>query len=150
MTQSPLNVNSVLASFEEVWSPRLLARINNHDIKLAKVQGNYVWHSHPDTDELFMVLDGAVEILLREGGVESVVRLGPHDVFVVPRSTEHCPVSAAGATLMLIELAGTLSTGDFAGAVPDHITSTTGIRITDAGETLAFEGERASTVTRGR
>ncbi|MGZ4475672.1 MAG: cupin domain-containing protein [Nocardioides sp.] len=119
-------LETVLESFDELWSPRLLAQVNDHDLKLAKIQGSYVWHSHPDSDELFLVVDGSLEIHLRTGDSEPVVTLGPHDLYVVPKGIEHCPVSETGASVLLIELAGTLSTGDFAGEVPAHITSTTG------------------------
>lgn len=86
-----------------------------------------MWHSHPETDELFLVLDGNLDIHLRESGTETVVHLERHDVFVVPRGTEHCPESSTGAEVMLLEPTGTLSTGDFKGKIPDHITSTTGL-----------------------
>jgi mannose-6-phosphate isomerase-like protein (cupin superfamily) len=90
-------------------------------------KGTFVWHSHPDTDELFIVLAGAVDVHLRQARAESVVHLERHDVFVVPRGTEHCPESRDGATLMLFEPTGTLSTGDDDGDIPDHVTSTTGL-----------------------
>ncbi|MBB3051724.1 mannose-6-phosphate isomerase-like protein (cupin superfamily) [Prauserella isguenensis] len=137
MTNPSANIDAVLASFEERWSPRILTRVNDYDVRLAKVEGTFVWHSHPDTDELFVVLDGSLDIRLRQPGTESadpgtgttetVVHLGRHDVFVVPRGVEHCPASADGAAVMLLEPTGTLSTGDYAGDVPDHITSTTGL-----------------------
>lgn len=127
MITPPTNLDTVLASFEELWSPRLLARLNDHDIKVAKVQGSFVWHAHPDSDELFLVLAGELDIRLRDATSESVVHLPAHAVYVVPRGVEHCPVSEQGATVLLIELTGTLSTGDFAGDVPDHICSTTGL-----------------------
>lgn len=121
------NIDAVLASFEDTWSPHILTRVNDWDVRLAKLQGSYVWHTHEDADELFVVLEGELEIHVRESAVESVVRLGRHDVFAVPRGTEHCPVSTGGATVMLFEPTGTLSTGDYDGDIPDHITSTTGV-----------------------
>lgn len=127
MTVPPSNLDTVLASFEELWSPRLLAQVNDHDVKLAKIRGGSVWHAHPDSDELFLVLAGELDIRLRDATSESVVRLGTHDVHVVPRGAEHCPVSERGATVLLIEMTGTLSTGGFAGDAPDHIRSTTGL-----------------------
>ncbi len=72
------------------------------------------------------MVDDSLDIRLRTGDSEAVVTLGPHDLYVVPKGIEHCPVSGTGASVLLIELAGTLSTGDFAGEVPAHITSTTG------------------------
>lgn len=130
MTQQSSNIDSVLASFDDLWNPRILARVNDWDVRLVKVKGEYVWHSHVDTDELFVVLDGEFDIGLRNAdGSERSVRLGKHDVFVVPRETEHRPVSDKGATLMLFEPSGTLSTGDYDGEIPEHITSTTGTSV---------------------
>ncbi|KIU18014.1 cupin domain-containing protein [Mycolicibacterium llatzerense] len=127
MTNASTNIDTVLASFEERWSPRILANVNDWDVRLAKIEGTFVWHSHPETDELFIVLDGNMDIHLRESGDERVVHLGRHDVFVVPRGTEHCPQSSTGAAVMLLEPTGTLSTGDYEGEIPVHITSTTGL-----------------------
>lgn len=129
MTSRAANITEALASFEERWSPRILTQVNEFDVRLAKVEGRFVWHSHPDTDELFVVLQGSLDIHLRESGEERSVHLGSLDVFVVPRGIEHCPESAGGASVMLLEPTGTLSTGDFEGQVPDHITSTTGSRM---------------------
>lgn len=127
MAYQSKNIDTVLGSFQELWSPRILTRVNDWDVRLVKVEGVFVWHSHADTDELFIVLDGALDIHLRESGVQSVVHLERNDVFVVPRGTEHCPQSHNGATAMLFESTGTLSTGDYEGEIPDHITSTTGL-----------------------
>jgi mannose-6-phosphate isomerase-like protein (cupin superfamily) len=127
MTETTTNIDTVLASFDELWSARILTQANDWDVRVAKVAGTFVWHSHPDTDELFVVLDGSLDIHLRRSGVEDVVHLERHDVFVVPRGTEHCPVSADGAAIMLFEPTGTLSTGDYDGETPDHITPTTGV-----------------------
>jgi mannose-6-phosphate isomerase-like protein (cupin superfamily) len=128
MTTSSMNIDTVLASFEDRWSPRILAHVNDWDVRLAKLEGTFVWHSHPETDELFIVLDGSLDIYLRESGIETVVHLERHDVFTVPRGTEHRPQSPTGAAVMLIEPTGTLSTGDYEGEIPNHITSTTGLK----------------------
>lgn len=127
MKHQSVNIDTVLGSFQELWSPRILTHVNDWDVRLAKVEGSFVWHSHSDTDELFIVLDGALDIHLRESGEEHVVHLERNDVFVVPRGVEHCPQSSEGATIMLFEPTGTLSTGDYEGEIPDHITSTTGL-----------------------
>lgn len=127
MTNPSTNIDAVLATFEDRWNPRILARVNDFDVRLAKVEGAFVWHSHPDTDELFIVLDGRLDLHLRQSGTESVVHLKHHDVFVVPRGIEHCPESSGGAAVMLLEPTGTLSTGDYEGDIPDYITSTTGL-----------------------
>lgn len=127
MKHQSVNIDTVLGSFRELWSPRILTQVNDWDVRLAKVEGSFVWHSHPDTDELFIVLDGALDIHVRESGEEQVVHLERNDVFVVPRGVEHRPESSEGATIMLFEPTGTLSTGDYEGEIPDHITSTTGL-----------------------
>jgi mannose-6-phosphate isomerase-like protein (cupin superfamily) len=127
MTPKTLNIDNALATFDDLWSPRILTRVNDWDVRLAKVKGEYIWHAHADTDELFIVLDGELEIQLRDAdGVERSVVLGRNDVFVVPQGTEHRPVSDNGATIMLFEPSGTLTTGDYDGDVPEHIMSTTG------------------------
>lgn len=126
MSHTPMNIDAVLDSFDEHWSPRILAHVNDWDVRLVKVEGTFVWHSHQDTDELFVVLDGALDIRVRDGDIESVVDLERHDVFVVPRGIEHCPHSENGASVMLFEPSGTVNTGDYDGVVPGHITSTTG------------------------
>lgn len=127
MADDVTNLRELLDSFDETWSPRIAARVNDWALKVAKVQGSYVWHSHPDTDEVFVVLDGELDIQLRDvHGTERVVHLTRDDVFVVPRGVQHCPVSEAGASVLLVEPADTVSTGDYAGEVPAHIDSTTG------------------------
>ncbi|MBO9705999.1 MAG: cupin domain-containing protein [Arthrobacter sp.] len=127
MKHQSVNIDTVLGTFQELWSPRILTQVNDWDVRLAKVEGSFVWHSHPDTDELFIVLDGALDVHVRESGEEQVVHLERNDVFVVPRGVEHRPESSEGATIMLFEPTGTLSTGDYEGEIPDHITSTTGL-----------------------
>ncbi|MBP2368946.1 cupin domain-containing protein [Pseudonocardia parietis] len=131
MSSDVTNIDDLLASFDELWAPRIVARVNDWAVKIAKVRGEHVWHAHADTDEVFVVLSGELEIARRdpggEPGGEALVRLGPRDVHVVPRGVQHRPRSAGGAVVMLVEPASTLSTGDFAGAIPDHITATSGL-----------------------
>ncbi len=121
-----LNIAAALATFDEKWSPRILTKVNDYDVRIAKVQGEYVWHSHDNTDEFFMVVDGQLTIGLRIDGVETAVVLNAGEVYVVPRLTEHRPASEGGASILLFELTGTLTTGDYAGTIPDHIDSTSG------------------------
>jgi mannose-6-phosphate isomerase-like protein (cupin superfamily) len=85
--------------------------VNDYDRKVVKVHGEFVWHTHPDTDELFMVVSGELIIALRDRDVV----LGPYDVFVVPRGVEHCPRAEREATLVLFEPQGTVNTGDVGG-----------------------------------
>jgi mannose-6-phosphate isomerase-like protein (cupin superfamily) len=122
---NPIDLNEVLASFDAAWSPRIVTRVNDYDIRLARFDGEHVWHVHEHTDEFFLVLDGEIEIGLRDPG-ERVVTLGRGQVFVVPKGTFHKPSSKAGASVLLVEPAGTLSVGDAHDDVPDHVDVTTG------------------------
>jgi mannose-6-phosphate isomerase-like protein (cupin superfamily) len=116
MTQpQKVDVRAALATFDEPWSPRIVGRYNGNKIFLAKARGEFVWHSHPETDDLFFVLEGKLTIQLRDRDVE----LGPGELFVVPRGVEHCPRSDEGASLMLIEPEGTPNTGDPSTAADD-------------------------------
>jgi mannose-6-phosphate isomerase-like protein (cupin superfamily) len=125
--RKPVNLSEALASFDQVYSPRIIARVNDYDVRIAHTRGEHVWHVHDDTDEFFLALDGRFDIALRDAdGNEHTVTLRVGDVFVVPRGTEHRPSSPGGAILMF-EPTGTATTGDHhEGAVPDHVHSTTG------------------------
>jgi mannose-6-phosphate isomerase-like protein (cupin superfamily) len=103
-----VNLAAKLAGFDERWSPRIVAGYNGNDVMVVKVEGAFVWHSHPDTDDLFLVLAGELDIELRD----RTVTLGPGELFVVPAGVEHRPVARAEAHLLLIEPAGTPNTGD--------------------------------------
>ena len=96
------------AKFHEQWSPKIIAQMNDYHFKLVKIQGDFVWHSHADTDEVFIVLDGEVTIHFRDGAVS----LHAGELFVVPRGVEHKPFAARECRMMLVEPAGTLNTGD--------------------------------------
>lgn len=124
-TMNPIDLNEVLASFDAAWSPRIVTRVNDYDIRLARFDGEHVWHVHEDTDEFFLVLDGEIEIGVRDPA-ERVVTLSRGQVFVVPKGTFHKPSSKSGASVLLVEPAGTLSVGDAHDEVPDHVEVTTG------------------------
>ena len=96
-----------LARFDERWSPRIVAELNGQDVKLAKLEGSFVWQSHVDEDELFLVLQGKLTIELRDGRVE----LGAGQMVVVPRGVEHRPVAEGEVHVLLFEPAGTVNTG---------------------------------------
>ena len=122
----PVNLSDALASFDEVYSPRIVARMNDHDVRIAHVKGEHVWHVHDDTDEFFLVLDGQFDIALRTADGETSVSLRTGDTFVVPRGIEHKP-SSPGGSILMFEPSGTLSTGDrYEGVLPEHVDSTTG------------------------
>jgi mannose-6-phosphate isomerase-like protein (cupin superfamily) len=122
----PVDLARALASFEALWSPRIVARVNDYDVRIAKVAGDHVWHVHDTTDEFFLVLDGELTIDLREGDGERRVVLPRGSVFVVPRGTEHRPSSAEGASILMVEPNGTLTVGDRHEHVPAHVDATTG------------------------
>jgi len=126
MDAQPVNLQAALSSFDEIYSPRIVTRMNDYDVRIAHASGEHVWHVHENTDEFFLVLDGQFDIALREGGAERVVSLRQGDVFVVPRGTEHKP-SSPGGSIMMFEPSGTVSTGDrHEGDIPAHVHSTTG------------------------
>jgi mannose-6-phosphate isomerase-like protein (cupin superfamily) len=127
MTAQPVNLPDALAGFDEIYSPRIVARVNDYDVRIAHAQGEHVWHVHDDTDEFFLVLDGQFDIALRDGaGSERTVVLRRGDTFVVPRGTEHKP-SSPGGSILMFEPSGTSTTGDrHEGDIPDHVDSTAG------------------------
>jgi mannose-6-phosphate isomerase-like protein (cupin superfamily) len=106
-----INLADKLGRFHDHWSPRIVAQLNDYDVQLVKVKGEFVWHKHDDTDDFFLVLEGRLTIQLRDGDVE----LGPGDLYVVPRGVEHCPKADEEAHVLLIEPAGTPNTGDAGG-----------------------------------
>ena len=147
LSADPVHLAAALASFPDTWSPRIVAQVNDYDVRVAHADGEHVWHVHEDTDEFFLVLGGEFTIDLRgtdghggdgtDGGnqgdgdgagdgAERSVDLRAGDVFVVPAGTWHRP-SASGADILMLEPSGTLTTGDRTrGAVPAHVDSTTG------------------------
>ena len=93
------------------WSPRVVAELNDYQLKVVRIEGDFVWHDHPETDEAFLVLDGELRIDFRDGSV----LLGPGELFVVPRGVEHKPFAAREVRLLLVEPRGTVNTGDAGG-----------------------------------
>ena len=117
MNYQPINLQDKFAKFSEQWSPRIVAQMNDYHFKVAKVQGEFVWHDHKETDEMFLVVKGYLEIHFRDG----VVNLGEGEMFVVPKGVEHKPVAQVECHILLVEPAGTVNTGD----VVDEKTTTT-------------------------
>ncbi|PBC83809.1 MULTISPECIES: cupin domain-containing protein [unclassified Streptomyces] len=113
MTHSPapVHLTDKLSQFSDLWSQKKIADLNDYEVKLAKLHGEFVWHTHEDTDELLMVISGRLTIQLRDGDVV----LGPGELIVVPRGVEHCPVAEEETAILLFEPAGTLNTGDAGG-----------------------------------
>ena len=112
MPTMPVNLAEKLSLLSKYWSPMVVAAFNGHDIMVVKVKGRFVWHSHPDTDDFFLVISGRLTIEMRDGSVV----LGPGELFVAPRGVEHCPVAEEETELLLIEPKGTPNTGDAATA----------------------------------
>ena len=108
MKPEAVNLAQKLSLFAEQWSPKIIASFNGHDVTVVKLKGLFIWHSHPETDDFFLVLSGRLTIEMREGAVT----LGPGELYVVPRGVEHCPVAEEETELLLIEPAGTPNTGD--------------------------------------
>lgn len=106
-----VNIDSMLARFDDHWSPKKIGQINEYDVRIVKVQGEFTWHTHADTDEFFMVLDGELTIQMRD----SSVVLGPRELFVVPRGVEHCPRADTETSLLLLEPSSVVNTGDAGG-----------------------------------
>jgi mannose-6-phosphate isomerase-like protein (cupin superfamily) len=126
MANAPVNLSEALASFSDIYSPRIVGRVNDYDVRIAHARGEHVWHVHDDTDEFFLVLEGTFDVSLREQGAERTVVLRAGDIFVVPRGTEHRP-SSAGGSILMFEPSGTLTTGDrHEGEIPAHVDSTAG------------------------
>lgn len=112
-----INLAQKLSSFTGYWQPRVVGQFNGHDLMVAKVKGEFVWHKHDDTDDFFLVLRGRIRIRLRDGEVV----LGPGEIFVVPQGVEHCPVADDEAHILLIEPTGTPNTGNAATAAPRRV-----------------------------
>lgn len=127
MNMKPVNLTEALASFHEIYSPRIVATMNDYDVRIAHTEGEHVWHVHDDTDEFFLVLDGRFDIAIRGAdGTESTVVLHKGDTFVVPKGTEHKP-SSPGGSILMFEPSGTSTTGDrHEGEIPGHVDSTAG------------------------
>jgi len=111
MNHSAINFEEKLAKFSEYWSPKIIARMNDYHFKLVKLQGDFVWHAHADTDEVFIILDGEMSIEFRDGKVD----LQAGEMFVVPKGAEHKPFAEKECKIMVIEPAGTINTGDAGG-----------------------------------
>lgn len=108
MSYSPINFEDKLSGFDNHWSPRVIAEMNDYQFKLVKVQGEFVWHDHAETDEVFIVLEGTLDIEFRDGKVT----LESGEMFVVPRGVEHRPVAEKECKVMLVEPKGVVNTGE--------------------------------------
>ena len=103
-----ITLSDKLATFSEYWSPRAVAQLNDYDVMVVKVKGEFVWHKHDDTDDFFLILKGELDIQMRD----RTVTLGPGELFIVPKGVEHRPVARDEVHMLLIEPTGTPNTGD--------------------------------------
>lgn len=113
--KQPVDLTQALAAFEDTWTPRTVAVFNDYDLRVVKTRGEFTRHSHPDTDEVFLVLNGSLTIRFDDDEVS----LGPGELYVVPQGTPHQPMSDDGAHVLLIEPSATINTGD----TPSHLTA---------------------------
>jgi mannose-6-phosphate isomerase-like protein (cupin superfamily) len=108
---APINFAEKFSMFSEHWSPRVIAEMNDYQFKLVKVKDEFVWHEHPDTDEVFVVIEGTLGIEFRDGSVS----LSSGEMFVIPRGVEHRPVARNECKILIIEPKGVVNTGDAGG-----------------------------------
>lgn len=108
MIAEPVNLAEKLRGITEYWNPKIVGELNGQQVRLAKARGDFVWHRHQNEDELFLVLEGVLRIELRDGAL----KLGPGEMFIVPRGIEHRPVAEEEVHLLLFEPSSTLNTGD--------------------------------------
>ena len=116
MNYYPTNINDKFKLFSQQWQPKVIATMNDYEFKIAKIEGEFIWHSHKETDETFIVIKGEIEIEFRDGSVK--VKEG--EIFVVPAGVEHKPISKKESQIMLIEPKGVVNTGE---EVPNTLTA---------------------------
>ena len=116
----PVDLAEALATIDEPWSPRTVSVMNDYDVRVVKTKGEFTRHSHPETDELFLVVNGSLTIKMDDADVT----LGPGQMYVVPRGVHHQPVSIDGAEVVLIEPSTTVNTGD----TPSELTAQRRVR----------------------
>ena len=102
-----INIKQKFSKFSEYWSPKVLAEMNDYEFKIARIKGEFIWHNHTETDEVFIVIEGSMKILLKG----ETIQLFEGDLYVVPKGTDHKPVAEKECKLMLVELKGTKNTG---------------------------------------
>jgi mannose-6-phosphate isomerase-like protein (cupin superfamily) len=108
MKHNAINFKDKFTKFTEHWSPRVIAEMNDYQFKLVKVEGEFVWHDHPDTDEVFIVIEGCLNIEFRDG----MVTLESGEMFVIPKGIEHKPSAVSECKIMIVEPKGVVNTGD--------------------------------------
>ena len=107
MNYQSINFEEKLGLFDEQWQPKVIAEMNDYQFKIVKIEGDFIWHNHPETDETFIVLEGNLRIDFRDGSVN----VGKGEMYVVPRGVEHKPFAESEVRMLLIEPRGVLNTG---------------------------------------
>jgi len=113
VSKNPINFKDKFAKFSDQWSPRVVAEMNDYQFKLVKIEGEFVWHDHANTDEVFIVIEGTMTIKFRDGRVD----LGAGEMFVVPKGVEHKPYAKTECKVMLLEPRGVVNTGNAGGSL---------------------------------
>lgn len=113
---TPVDLAAAFARITAHWRPLTIATLNDYDVRIAKIRGEFTWHTHPETDEVFLVIDGHLSLQLRDGDVE----LDPGQLYVVPKGVEHCPRADAECQILMVEPSATVNTGDQA---PSELTA---------------------------
>jgi mannose-6-phosphate isomerase-like protein (cupin superfamily) len=103
-----VNIAQKMSLFSDHWRPKIVGDVDNYQIKFVKFQGEFVWHSHEDVDELFLVVDGSFTMQLRDGNIQ----VNQGELIIIPAGVEHCPYAEHEVQVMLFEKAGTVNTGD--------------------------------------
>jgi len=111
MDKPSINFQEKFKKFNEHWSPKIIAQMNDYHFKIAKIQGEFVWHSHPGTDEVFIIIQGEMQIAFRDG----VAALEEGEMLVVPKGVEHKPIAEHECHILMVEPAGTVNTGNAGG-----------------------------------
>ncbi len=111
MRKNVINIKGKFLKFSEYWSPKIISQMNDYHFKIAKVKGEFVWHSHPETDEVFIVIQGEMQIAFRDGNAT----LKEGEMLVVPKGVEHKPIAEDECHILMVEPAGTLNTGNAGG-----------------------------------
>jgi mannose-6-phosphate isomerase-like protein (cupin superfamily) len=106
-----INLTKKFSLITELWDPKIIAQLNDYHLKVAKIKGEFVWHSHPETDEMFLVVEGELNIHLRDG----LLHLSPGELCIIPKGVEHKPAAMGECQILMVEPAGTLNTGDSGG-----------------------------------
>ena len=102
-----INIKQKFSKFSEYWSPKVLAEMNDYEFKIARIKGEFIWHKHTETDEVFILIEGSMKILLKG----KTIQLFEGDLYVVPKGIDHKPVAEKECKVMLVELKGTKNTG---------------------------------------